>query len=328
LSAFVLTGVCRRCERRARPVTRLVKSSDRSAGQAQPRRVCRHHCAYPQRLASDPLAPDVIEVHGGIERLRRVLGRDIVAFAGAHNPSDYGLRCARTLAREIAAAGVTVAIAEDDLGTAARAGALQAGGETIVLGSLHTCDRLAVQSTLALLADLVIVVEADEERSGLTAASVAASRGVAIAAVPGPIDSPASRLSNRLIADEGALSLRGAEHALDALAGVGVRRPRQARKRRCSRPHDGAKRSARAKAAALPESHLPAPPHGAESELEPRLAGVLERVRGGEDTLAKLCLGERDCEERALALTELELIGLLQRSPDGRYLPSAAGHLR
>jgi predicted Rossmann fold nucleotide-binding protein DprA/Smf involved in DNA uptake len=319
----VSAGVCRRCERRAQPVARLAKAPGAS-GQPRPRCVCRHHCAYPQRLASDPLAPDVIEVHDGVERLRRLLERDIVAFAGAQSPSDYGLRCARSLCREIAAAGVTVAIAEDDLGAAARAGALQAGGETIVIGSLRTRERLVAQSTLALLADLVIVVEADEQPSGLTAADVAESRGVALAAVPGPIDSPTSCASNRLIA-EGALVLCRAEHALDALAGVGVQRPRQARKRRCSKPHDGAKRSARTKAA-LPESHLPAPPHAAESELEPRLADVLERVRGGEDTLAKLCLGERDCEERALALAELELIGLLQRSPDGRYLPSG-GHL-
>jgi predicted Rossmann fold nucleotide-binding protein DprA/Smf involved in DNA uptake len=288
----------------------------------QPRRVCRHHCAYPQRLALDSLAPDVIEMHGGVESLRGLLGRDVVAFADVQGPSDYGLRCARSLSREIAAAGVTVATCEDELGAAARAGALHADGETIVVGSLRTREPLAAQSTLALLADLVIVVEADEEVAGVSVADVAESRGVAIAAVPGPIDSPASCVSNRLIA-EGALVLRSAENALDALAGVGVRWPRRARKRRPSKPRGGATCNARVEAATLPEPHVPAPPHAAEPELEPRLADVLERVLGGEDTLAKLCLGERDCDEPALALTELELIGLLQRAPDGRYLPSA-----
>jgi hypothetical protein len=94
-------------------------------------------------------------------------------------------------------------------------------------------------------------------------------------------------------------------------------------------------------AARRPRMQTPAPPLAAEQEppapaakqatepaLEPRLEGVLERVRGGEDTLAKLCLGASDCDEPALALTELELTGLLRRTPDGRYLPSAAGHLR
>jgi len=267
----------------------------------------------------------VIEVHGDVECLRGLLGCDVVAFANVQAPSDYGLRCARSLSREIAAAGVTVASGEDELGAAARAGALHAGGETIVVGSLRRGEPLAAQSTLALLADLVIVVEADEEVAGVSVADVAESRGVAIAAVPGPIDSPVSCVSNRLIA-EGALVLRSAENALDALAGVGVRRPSRARKRRSSRPR-GAKSNSGAEATTIQAPRLPAPPRGAEPALEPRLAGVLERVRGGEDTLAKLCLGERDCDESALALTELELVGLLQRAPDGRYLPSVAGHL-
>jgi predicted Rossmann fold nucleotide-binding protein DprA/Smf involved in DNA uptake len=271
----------------------------------------------------DPLAPDVIELHGGVECLRGLLGRDIVAFADVLGPSDYGLRCARSLSREIAAAGVTVASCEDELGATARAGALHAGGETIMVGSLRTREPLAARSTLALLADLLIVIEADEEASGVSVADVAQSRSVTIAAVPGPIDSPTSCVSNRLIT-EGALVLRSAENALDALAGVGVRRPRRARKRRPSIPRRGAAYNAEVGAARLPEPQVPAPPRAAESELEPRLAGVLERVLGGEDTLAKLCLGERDCDESVLALTELELIGLLQRAPDGRYLPSAA----
>jgi predicted Rossmann fold nucleotide-binding protein DprA/Smf involved in DNA uptake len=272
----------------------------------------------------DPLAPDVIEVRGGVERLSGLLHRDVVAFAGAQSPSDYGLRCAGSLARQIAAAGVTVAICGDELGAAAHAGALQAGGVTIVAGSRRKPEQLAGHCALALLADLMIVVDADEQPSSLSIADVAESRSAAIGVVPGPIDSPGSYVSNQLIA-EGALVICSAEDALDALGGVGGRRRRRARERRSSKPRRDAKSTGSAEAK-LPEPHPT--PHAPEPELEPRLEGVLERVRGGEDTLAKLCLGASDCDEPALALTELELTGLLQRTPDGRYLPSAAGHLR
>lgn len=277
-------------------------------------------------------------MHGGLERLHELLGRDVVAIAGARRPSDYGLRCARTLAREIAAAGVTVASIDDRLAVVTRAGALRASGETIVVKSSRARELRTAQCTLALLADLVIVVEAGEQPSDRLTADVARSRGIAVAAVPGQIDSPASYASNRLIT-EGALMLCSAEQALDVLGGVGVRRPHRVPKRRSPKPRGTAKSpgsvevaisvqaAANLQAATSPKPHAAAAPRAAEPALEPRLASVLERVHAGEDTLAQLCLGERDCDELALALTELELIGRLQRAPDGRYLPSA-GDLR
>jgi hypothetical protein len=159
----------------------------------------------------DPLAPDVVEVHGDIERLGALLGRAVVAFADARSPSDYGLPCA-SLTRE--------------------------------------------------------------------------------------------------------------------LAGIGGRPP-QARKRRSARTPKRSKSGGNVQAARMPEPQprSPAPPHAPAPELEPQLAGVLDRVRHGQDTLAELCLGQSDCDELATALTELELLGLLRRGDNGRYLPCTE-HLR
>lgn len=330
MSAPTLTSVCRRCAARAWLVVRLAEPAGRASESAgRSRRVCRHHCDYPREFASEPLAPDVIDVHGDIKRFGGLLGRDIVAFAGTRSPSDYGLHCAELLGREFATAAVTVASGDDELGKAARDSALQAGGETIAIGSQSASEPLAGQRTLALLADLLIVIEADEQAPSLAVVELAESRGAAIGAVPGRIDAAESCLSNRLITD-GARVIGNAEYALDVLAGVGGRRRLGARKQNSSssKTRVSAKPDPSAATAKTHKPRAPAPPDALELELDSRLAGVLERIRGGADTLAKLCLGARDCEGPALALTELELLGLLQRAPDGRYLPSSPGHLR
>ena len=57
------------------------------------------------------------------------------------------------------------------------------------------------------------------------------------------------------------------------------------------------------------------------SPLDASLSDVLDRVLSGEDTLARLCVDGMDCGEVALALVELELLGLLHRDAAGRYLP-------
>jgi predicted Rossmann fold nucleotide-binding protein DprA/Smf involved in DNA uptake len=326
--------------------------ADRLAREPRPTRtICRHHCAYPRRLAADLLAPHAIRISGSAERFGRLSKCQVVAIAGVQDPSDYGVRSARELSREIAASGVTLASAEDELGAAAHAGAHQAGGHTIVVSSRGANDipaslgaephgdsgdgqcrvsellcgeppfwaQLASGRTLALLADLVLVVEAGELAWDWSSVEVARSRHTPVAAVPGPIDSPSSRGSNALIA-QGAPAICSGRDALDALGGVSTRwtrRPRSPRPRVRARPRASV---------APPTAPKPAAP--ADSPvLEPRLTSVLDRVGHGEDTLAKLCIGEQDCDELAIALTELELLGLLQRTQNGHYLPSA-GHLR
>lgn len=299
--------------------------------------MCRHHCLYPERLRAEELAPAVLSVQGGAERLRTLLAEKVVAIAGTRVPSDYGRRIAQALARDLATSGVIVACVEEGVGDAACAGVQEAaGGIAVVIGmweiaaAADPCSLAwpASERALALLADLVIVVEAGEDEWHHASAVQARSRGAQVAAVPGPVDSVSSLGSNALIV-EGADVICSAQEALDALYGVGRRRVRRARRRRSR------KRSAITQSAIVAETPSDAEPPSvlrtsleAESPsafkpppgLEPELAAVLKRVCGGEDTLAKLCVGKPTCEELTLALTELELLGLLRREGDGRYL--------
>lgn len=314
-----MTGVCHRCARRPWP---LAKLSTGAAGRLES--VCRHHRAYPERLRKDPLAPSVLRVCGGVEHLRALLAEKVIAIVGTHSPSNYGKRIAQALARDLAISGVTVAGTEEGIGGAACTTVQEAGGNALVMGTWEIASSAAQCSlawpaserALALLADLTIVIEASEEDWDAASTEELRSRGATVATVPGPVDSPSSHGSNALIA-EGAIVVCDAQDALDALYGVGVQRDRRPRRRRSH------KRMMTAGSPTVigmsPASELAAaltPPPGLESEI----VFVLERVRRGEDTLAKLCAGGLACGELTLALTELELLGLLRRAQDGHYL--------
>jgi DNA processing protein len=290
----------------------------------RPRGLCRHHAAYPRSLRDDALAPHSLGMRGGVERLRDVLEQKVVAIVGTRTASDYGMEAARELARGLAASGITVAsdLAEG-IPSAALAGALEAKGAPLAVmsGSLERCRpascrplyrriqergcsiaeshaeqrtrnwwRYASARTLALLAQLVIVVEATQEPEDLACANVARSRARHLAAVPGRVSSPGSTGANWLLMN-GARLVRGPQDALDVLYGVGV----------C-------------------EAASQSP--GMTMDLQPRLAKVLTQVGGGRDTLAKLAANGSNSEDLAVALTELELCGLLSRGDGGRYVPS------
>ncbi|HXC46336.1 MAG TPA: DNA-processing protein DprA [Solirubrobacteraceae bacterium] len=291
----------------------------------RPSALCRHHVAYPRCLREDALGPHSLDLRGGVERLRGLLGEEVVAIVGTHAASDYGMEVARDLARGLAASGVTVAsdLAEG-IPRAVLAGALEADSAPLVVmsGGVERCKpawcaplyrrvlddgcaigesgassrrhrwwRYAGARTLALLAQLVIVVEARDELWDLACANVALSRARHVAAVPGRVSSTASRGTNWLLMN-GARLVRGPQDALDVLYGVGV----------CQTA-----------------DNLLSP-----VDLQPRLANVLELVSAGQDTLAKLAAGGAHSDEVAVALTELELCGLLSRGDGGRYLPSGA----
>jgi DNA processing protein len=286
--------------------------------------VCRHRSAFPRILRDDPLAPHALRVRGGVERLTGMLEEKVVAIVGTRRASDYGMETARQLARGLAASGVLVASGlAEGIPAAAHAGALEAGGTTLTVmaGGVERCspalcaplyrriagDGCAISEshlserarrwwqpararTLALLAQLVVVVEAGEQPWELACAHVAWSRGRGVAAVPGRVSSPASKGTNSLLMS-GARLVRDPQDVLDVLYGVGVRN--------ASAP------------AAEPV------------ELEPRLRAVLEQVGDGDDTVAKLAARGAQPGEISLALTELELRGLLVRGDGGRYLASA-----
>lgn len=292
--------------------------------------ICTHQMGYPRNLSEHALAPRALAVRGGIDRLSHLLERDVVAIVGTRHATDYGIETARELARGLAAAGITVVSAlNEGIGSAVHAGAIDGGGRTLTVmadgiekcspawcGGLYRCilergcaiselvDRsssrprrwwgAACGRTLALLAQLVIVVEAEDSPWELVCARVAQAHETPVAAVPGRVSSPASAGSNTLLV-EGARLVRGPQDALDALYGVGTLEVAG----QASGLSDGA------------------------AALDPRLAEVLVMVGNGHNTPARLAARGRDPGDIAVALVELELLGLLVRGDGGRYLPSS-----
>ena len=300
------------CERHARPLAPAGQIGRETA-------VCRHDARYPSTLSS-PSAPAVLHANGGLARLRRVATAPVVAIVGSTTASDYGALTARELARGLATAGVSVAaLLADGIGAAALRGALDGGGgalgitghglgiapaghrrallrrltvEGCALSELaHRCDgrrwgpaaseRIAVE-----LASVVVIVEAREIDRELAGARLAHALGRKLAAVPGRVASP-------LAAGPHAALRAGATlvaHAGDVL-----------------------------------ELLEPPPAHGlqrppCQAELRPTLRLVLDRVGSGCATPDALAGEGLAPGEVLLALTELELMGLLARGENGRYV--------
>jgi DNA processing protein len=280
--------------------------------------VCRHQCAFPSSLRANVLAPHALSVRGGLTRLAEMSTEVVVAIVGTRRATDYGMETARSLARGLAASGVTVASGlSEGIPVAAHSGALEAQGATftVMASGLDRCSPascralsrrvtsngcaiseapvdlpsrpwgvLARARTLALLAQLVIVVEAEQRPWELACAHIAQALGKPVAAIPGRLSSRASQGTNSLLMS-GARLIRSPQDALDLLYGVGMRE--------------------------VPEPVI---------EIEPRLQRVLDRVGSGEDTLAKLTARGTKSDGTALALIELELQGLLLRGDGGRYV--------
>lgn len=285
--------------------------------------LCRCDPRYPLRLHELPDPPAVLHVFGQRAGFERCAAQESVAIVGARRGSPYGLEQARGLGRGLAAAGLTV-VSGMALGidAAAHAGALEVDGATIAVLAggperpypaskrrLH--ERIAATGAvlselppgtgarrwcfparnrlIAALTRATVVVEAGERSGSLITASLATDLGRDVAAVPGLVTAPLAAGTNALIAD-GATLVRGAHDVLELLFG-----------------------------AAGVVARTPAPDAG----LEPDLAALLNRVRGGQDTVAAL-VGEGCAVDATLAgLAQLELRGLLRRLAGGRYLPAA-----
>ncbi len=294
--------------------------------------VCRCDDAYPPKLRHARDAPAVLHVAGPLAHLAALgaggaglnpCGDDpspVVAMVGTRRATGDGLEVARSIARDLAVAGVPV-VSGMALGIdgAAQTGALDAGGLSVAVlaggadvaypRSRHALHRRlraeglvlsemppgfaprrwcfpARNRTIAGLADLTLVVEAAERSGSLITAELAMKLGRDVAAVPGQVASSVAGGTNALLRD-GAVLVRHAQDVLDAVFGVG----------------------------AAPAVHR----HRGE-RLEPRLAELLDAVAAGRDTLGALSGPTPQTAERALVgLTELELRGLLRRELGGRY---------
>ena len=226
-------------------------------------RATRPH-VWPSIARTSPGFPPLLaELHDPPARLF-VRGRDVdllarptVAIVGARSCSQYGAQVARTLARDLAAAGVVVVsgLARGVDGEAHR-GALEAGGTTVaVLGCGIDRDYPRAHADLARriaetglvvseyppgtepapwrfparnriiagLALATVVVEARERSGALITADFALELGRDVFAVPGEITSALSAGANHLLR-QGAAPLLSAEDVLAAL-GLEARPP-------------------------------------------------------------------------------------------------------
>jgi DNA processing protein len=204
---------------------------------------------YPAPLAAIPDPPHLLYLRGTWE----ARDANAVALVGSRSCTTYGRRIAERLAAGLVRAGFTVisGLARGIDGCAHR-GALEAGGRTLAVlaGGLskiyppeHGDLAEAVKASGGLLSESamtmepmaamfparnrlisglsrgVVVVEAADRSGALITARHAAEQGRAVFAVPGPVDSPASAGTLRLIRD-GATLIRSVEDIIEELDGI------------------------------------------------------------------------------------------------------------
>jgi DNA processing protein len=312
-------GGRRRAELRA-----LHEEHARLVATSEARAWCRHDRDFPLG-ENDSAAPHLLNVAGGAERLIGLVDGPTVAFLDSREASGYGTAMASSLARGLAAAGVTViASLHGPVGRAAHAGAWRLGAGAIgVLGDgIDACAgsmatlrdrvtkdgcvvselpsgahgrgwaRVAAERIVAGLGDVVVVVETADEEEGLAAALRAGMLGKPLGALPGMLTNPLARGPHALLLG-GARLITGAAGVLDLLHESGA----PAGKSRRLRGDDAA------------------PTRGS--------ALVLDAVGAGCDTIESLSLAkgpDGQAAELLSKLGELESLGLLVRDAAGRYL--------
>jgi DNA processing protein len=207
---------------------------------------------YPDRLGGDPEAPAVLFCRGDPSVVDRY---PTVALVGTRSPTRYGIGVAAQFGADLAAVGVSV-VSGLALGIdgAAHEGATASGAPpvAVVAGGLdnpyprrherlwaRVAEQGAVYSEspagvrterwrfpvrnrlLAMLSDLVVVVESRHGGGSMHTVEAAAARGIPIGAVPGSIRSPTSEGTNALLAD-GCFPVCAVADILTALSLAGV----------------------------------------------------------------------------------------------------------
>jgi DNA processing protein len=277
-----------------------------------PAQVSRGRDGYPARLAELHDPPSRLFLRGARPDL---LHARAVAIVGARSCSSYGAQVARTLARELAAAGIVVVsgLARGIDGEAHR-GALEAEGATVaVLGCGIDRDYPAAHASLArriaesglivseyppgtepapwrfparnrviaALALATVVVEARKRSGALITADFALELGRDVFAVPGEVTSSLSAGTNHLLR-QGAAPLLSAD---DVFLALGV------------------------------ECRTEAVPPSLSSRAASVLALLGDGAQGVDDLVAR---SGRSSSEVSAALVELELAGVTAHA-DGVY---------
>lgn len=286
---------------------------------------CSHGRFFPERLGDLPDPPSVLYANGDREHLRR-LDAPGVTVVGSRNPTAYGVEAARTLSRELAAAGIVVISGMAfGIDQTVHSAALEAGGTTVaVLAGGAECASprtlrglfesirarglvlsemppgfvprrwsFAVRNRImAALGRMTVVVEARARSGALITCRDAAELGRDVGAVPGPITSDLSRGTNALLAD-GAAVVRSVDDVLDAVCGAGL-------------------------VSAAPEADRRL--DGAVEALDPNAAKLLEGVESGRGAVDELVASSGNLSAVLTGLGALETLGLIKRSSDGRYV--------
>lgn len=203
--------------------------------------------AYPSYLREIEGAPPLLYVHGGLQEIDRWA----VAVVGTRRLTSYGRQIAQDLVSGLVLNGVTIVSGlARGIDAIAHKTALEHGGRTIaVLGSGPDCiyppenrplARQIVNGRGAIITEYglgvqpeaknfpprnriisglslgVIVVEAGDRSGASITAKFALEQGREVFAVPGSINSPASKGTNRLI-QQGAKLVTGVDDVLEDL---------------------------------------------------------------------------------------------------------------
>jgi DNA processing protein len=315
--------------------------------------------AYPPRLRAIADPPYVLFVNGELPPAEQ----PAIAIVGARRASPYGRHVAAELAAGLAQRGIVV-ISGMALGTdaAAHEGCLRGGGRTIaVLGSgvdviyppenTSLYQRIVAQGAVISEAPLgspptpkcfpirnriisglalgVVIVEAAEKSGALITAEHALEQGREVFAVPGSVNSPASRGTHRLLR-EGAKLVESVEDILEEL-------PIAAPPVRCAAaPLHGPSWDLTASAEEMPNEQTPAPLPARRAPLAapaaPAMAVTLPALPPEEDTIVRLLSSTAKHIDDLIvestfspaqvnaALLMLELKGFVQRRPGNQYV--------
>jgi len=282
---------------------------------------------YPERLSTLVDAP-VLLYWRGVCSPSAV--QPAVAIVGARRATRYGLRSARSIGAAAAGGGIWVVSGlATGIDAAAHLGAVEHGRTAAVLaGGVDRCypsaNRRLAERILATgvvlseyppgtptlprhfpvrnrivtgLAEVTVIVEAHERGGSLVSARLAIEQGRDVMALPGPIDSPASRGTNRLLAD----GARPLLEARDLLESFGLAGPA------------GVAPAAEGTSAAAPD----------DGESAAILRALDDEPMSVDELVTATQLDETVVLEK---LTSLELDGLAERLPGGTYVRCRAAN--
>lgn len=278
---------------------------------------CVHDESFPDGLGDGADGPRILIGKGDGLQLADLSMSASVTVVGARRATGYGLEVARTLGRELAAAGLTV-VSGLALGIdgAAHRGAVETGRTVAILASgadrpypvSHTwlyrqvlehglvISELPPGTTplrwqfparnriMAALSRMTVVVEAAIRSGSLITAEMAGDAGREVGAVPGQVTVSAAAGTNELLAS-GAALIRDGRDVIDRVIGLGA---------------------------------MPAPAGG--PAVDSAQAKVLSAVEAGCSTVdAGADFLAMDADVVAISLARLEVMGYLVCSLTGTY---------